>query len=133
MSGVSFLFGEQTTAYEMRISDWSPGVCSSDLAEHLGDEADARLRIGVGHDAPDPVVVGRSRTRAVLHPEARSLGASRVVVHAELLEGLGEHPSVAEGVDDGAVTSAVRSEEHTSELQSLMRISFAVFCLKKTK
>src|SRR3546814_5260897 len=31
----------------------------------------------------------------------------------------------------GKVTSAVRSEEHTSELQSLMRISYAVFCLKK--
>src|SRR3546814_8827743 len=35
------------------------------------------------------------------------------------------------GLDEGSVTSAMRSEEHTSELQSLMRISYAVFCLKK--
>src|SRR3546814_3621041 len=40
---------------------------------------------------------------------------------------------VASGVDSWSVSPAFRSEEHTSELQSLMRISYAVFCLKKTK
>src|SRR3546814_9732487 len=39
----------------------------------------------------------------------------------------------AEGSADGAVAGRRRSEEHTSELQSLMRISYAVFCLKKKK
>src|SRR3546814_3174314 len=42
--------------------------------------------------------------------------------HAQLL---------AEGLDDDGLIRAIRSEEHTSELQSLMRISYAVFCLKK--
>src|SRR3546814_4266579 len=37
------------------------------------------------------------------------------------------------GFDDTPLAAAIRSEEHTSELQSLMRISYAVFCLKKKK
>src|SRR3546814_9157990 len=40
---------------------------------------------------------------------------------------------IAHGLDADAMKKAMRSEEHTSELQSLMRISYAVFCLKKTK
>src|SRR3546814_7963493 len=40
---------------------------------------------------------------------------------------------IRRSTDEGAVTSWSRSEEHTSELQSLMRISYAVFCLKKKK
>src|SRR3546814_2147502 len=44
-------------------------------------------------------------------------------------EPAGDRPGAAAGVQD----HAVRSEEHTSELQSLMRISYAVFCLKKKK
>src|SRR3546814_5348370 len=39
----------------------------------------------------------------------------------------------AQAISDPAVIKAIRSEEHTSELQSLMRISYAVFCLKKKK
>src|SRR3546814_8618171 len=46
---------------------------------------------------------------------------------AELLRTLGAH-----GIDFKDLHSSERSEEHTSELQSLMRISYAVFCLKKT-
>src|SRR3546814_3754665 len=42
-------------------------------------------------------------------------------------------PGVDEGMADGGNRVRLRSEEHTSELQSLMRISYAVFCLKKTK
>src|SRR3546814_1005228 len=46
--------------------------------------------------------------------------------------GVGGGQGGAHGVEVGRVTAA-RSEEHTSELQSLMRISYAVFCLKKKK
>src|SRR3546814_8876039 len=45
----------------------------------------------------------------------------------------GEAKAVIQGVASYAATQELRSEEHTSELQSLMRISYAVFCLKKKK
>src|SRR3546814_6304477 len=48
-------------------------------------------------------------------------------------ETVGEVLSVMKALADEGMTMAVRSEEHTSELQSLMRISYAVFCLKKKK
>src|SRR3546814_5439663 len=44
-----------------------------------------------------------------------------------------DHDDLAVAVHDGDALAQVRSEEHTSELQSLMRISYAVFCLKKKK
>src|SRR3546814_5841512 len=60
-----------------------------------------------------------------------------VVVHGHTPEEPFERPTVMRhriNLDTGAVfTGVLRSEEHTSELQSLMRISYAVFCLKKTK
>src|SRR3546814_8950548 len=87
----------------MRISDWSSDVCSSDLLDEL-------LR-------------GHSRTQAEAL-RARLIEAS---APAALVERI-----VALSALDGAVGIAdLRSEEHTSELQSLMRISYAVFCLKK--
>src|SRR3546814_4822787 len=46
-------------------------------------------------------------------------------------EALGQRRPVGGGVDEATGIEVVRSEEHTSELQSLMRISYAVFCLKK--
>src|SRR3546814_3355853 len=91
----------------MRISDWSSDVCSSDLHQPRHDlVADAEEDRRVEH------VVGeadRGRERDDVAGEQRQL-------HARL-----------------ALRDAVRSEEHTSELQSLMRISYAVFCLKKKK
>src|SRR3546814_7057682 len=118
----------------MRISDWSSDVCSSDLAkpeQALGQGLDHGLVAGlVGHARP------RLRQRGGLR------GADQVVQRALLLaeaavdrEGAGDVGRVAAdlgaGVDQHQV--AIRSEEHTSELQSLMRISYAVFCLKKKK
>src|SRR3546814_6196772 len=82
---------------------------SHDAAERLGADGDADLRTGVGHRLAAGEAVGR------VHRD----GADGVF--AEMLGDL----------EDEAV--AVRSEEHTSELQSLMRISYAVFCLKKNK
>src|SRR3546814_8560338 len=100
----------------MRISDWSSDVCSSDLAhgcpEFAGEESfqaadDLGLRLSFGDAAGDV-----------------SLGGL-VVLHAN------DDDAVERGVC--LSVTAARSEEHTSELQSLMRTAYAVFCLKKTK
>src|SRR3546814_6917166 len=94
-------FFKQKTAYELRISDWSSDVCSSDLPAARGCPAAAARQSGDRTLRPlcDEI------SGANGDPDRRSLSAR----------------------GDG------RSEEHTSELQSLMRISYAVFCLKKTK
>src|SRR3546814_5318206 len=88
----------------MRISDWSSDVCSSDLLA-------ARHRPAPTHPGRTQQGRGpqRTRPRALLQPARR---AARPAVRKSDL-------------------SRIRSEEHTSELQSLMRISYAVFCLKK--
>src|SRR3546814_8686042 len=111
--GFFFLF-KQKTAYEMRISDWSSDVCSSDLTAelHAADWSGRRHgRIDAGGNAGRGPGGRRDDRRT-----ARRLRAQ-----------LRDHE---QGSPCGA---AVRSEEHTSELQSLMRISYAVFCLKKKK
>src|SRR3546814_2328587 len=97
----------------MRISDWSSDVCSSDLreTEHAGVEVQRRLRV------PDP-------QHGVVEHEAGGGGVADrrdTGYGGKIVAGLGGHVE----------NSWWRSEEHTSELQSLMRISYAVFCLKK--
>src|SRR3546814_9893267 len=98
-----FCFFKQKTAYDMRNSDWSSDVCSSDLDPHrvVGLRG---VRAGVGTEG---LLVG-------VDPALGALDGVRRLGHG------GEH-----ALRD-------RSEEHTSELQSLMRISYAVFCLQKT-
>src|SRR3546814_1727355 len=101
----------------MRISDWSSDVCSSDLTCGVARGAD---RIGRGPPRMTPLPPGS--TIGILG--AGQLGRMIAVAAAQL--GYRCHifaPSPGPG----------RSEEHTSELQSLMRISYAVFCLKKKK
>src|SRR3546814_10791119 len=99
----------------MRISDWSSDVCSSDLREDPGKEKESDCSAGARLSNGGLLAVSsvRSRHRSV------SLGA------------LGRTAPVQRPV--GSVGIGPRSEEHTSELQSLMRISYAVFCLKKKK
>src|SRR3546814_9144371 len=94
-----FFFFKQKTAYEMRISDWSSDVCSSDLQ---GDGHTLRADVTIGANFDD------GRGNAVF-----SVGYQQA---DPIYQGAREHG---------------RSEEHTSELQSLMRISYAVFCLQK--
>src|SRR3546814_4425831 len=113
----------------MRISDWSSDVCSSDLAVEAGarvPEADPENH-SVGYGGyPDRD--GHVTLDAIIMDEDGRVGAVAAledVVHAI---------SVARGVMEKTPHTMLvgRSEEHTSELQSLMRISYAVFCLKKT-
>src|SRR3546814_2006682 len=106
--GRFFFFFKQKTAYEMRISDWSSDVCSSDLNAKaqpkkimLDPMPRALLIPGLGL-----VGVGKTRKDAVIAGDVAEMAVS-IITRAE-----------------------ARSEEHTSELQSLMRISYAVFCLK---
>src|SRR3546814_9387894 len=99
----------------MRISDWSSGVCSSDLSD-LSDEVDVRDAIaadggrGCGNGLCERGGCGEKGGGGGQKGQRAKNGG---LAHLSLLFG--------------------RSEEHTSELQSLMRISYAVFCLKKKK
>src|SRR3546814_8485974 len=109
----------------MRISYWSSDVCSSDLAEQRdnitrGDVAKS------GDAVPTPA---RRLDADGLMPDKVPYASPAVRLFArELGVDLSRVQGSARG---GRITK--RSEEHTSELQSLMRISYAVFCLKKKK
>src|SRR3546814_3929974 len=100
----------------MRISDWSSDVCSSDLA------------IAVSLDVTD-----EASTKAAYDAAEAAFGTvDTIVANAGVAT---EKVALGLSVDevDSLLAANVRSEEHTSELQSLMRISYAVFCLKKKK
>src|SRR3546814_2244077 len=130
-----FFFFKQKTAYEMRISDWSSDVCSSDLfagpcdflvsaadendLPQLGGGTEVAFagRSNVGKSSLLNALTGRKTLARTSNTPGRtrllnffSLGGRLILVD---LPGYGY----------------ARSEEHTSELQSLMRISYAVFCL----
>src|SRR3546814_4742852 len=115
-------FFKQKTAYCTRISDWSSDVCSSDRPPRkgIGEEGGA-ARFGrragiVVEQRGGPIAVGLLQRHDLCRHVLEQLfisGALRVALVQHL-----QH------ADE-------RSEEHTSELQSLMRISYAVFCLKK--
>src|SRR3546814_161160 len=191
--GVGFFFFKQKTAYEMRISDWSSDVCSSDLearhrsarmlrtalgdaiAEWLADprvieimlNPDGRLwvdRLGEGIADSGQMMTaadGERIIRLVAHHVGAEVHAAAPRVSAELPEG-GERfegllppvvmaptfairkPAIAVFSLDDYVAAGImlageaevlraavrdRSDEHTSELKSLMRTSNAVFCL----
>src|SRR3546814_4204930 len=125
-------FFKQKTAYEMRISDWSSDVCSSDLAGNRRESQSRPLRsleIGpVGQIADPGQACGGARCRRARPADCWQLGLFQRQLRrrGRGVGGAAERWHAASG--DG-----LRSEEHTSELQSLMRISYAVFCLKKKK
>src|SRR3546814_3602917 len=119
----------------MRISDWSSDVCSSDL--HARRRLDRVVEGAVVLDETVQDAIGFQQ-RAVDHDartevddvERGALQPGRVVgVDHEARHGIVIGARRFTGTDEDIVL--VRSEEHTSELQSLMRISYAVFCLKK--
>src|SRR3546814_10775728 len=109
----------------MRISDWSSDVCSSDL--HKYSVLDARRRehalvafVGALRSGLEPFLDDDRHKGQRKHPAGHQHGPDAVV----------DDP----GHEGEVVLQVVgRSEEHTSELQSLMRISYAVLCMKKKK
>src|SRR3546814_7607345 len=112
----------------MRISDWSSDVCSSDLVvpdlEPVRQKAVGIFQLGakfgcgleaVGKQGDD-LFLHFLRPCLIMLPDGHAINA---LANSVLL------------VIIGPTVRMIRSEEHTSELQSLMRISYAVFCLKK--
>src|SRR3546814_6247424 len=131
----------------MRISDWSSDVCSSDLIFHQLVEAGG-LEIGVGTDHQRQVrhrPGGHGLQHNASHVDQVKLAVmlphrDRIALDDVDHQRIGQAAGNARILDPaqlqhvGAHLGQVeRSEEHTSELQSLMRISYAVFCLKKQK
>src|SRR3546814_4789356 len=119
---VLFFFFKQKTAYEMRISDWSSDVCSSDLVILTGDGG---KKINVIKEIRAITGLGLTEAKTLVEsaPKAVKEGVNK-----------DEAEKVKKQLEEaGATVELKRSEEHTSELQSLMRISYAVFCLKKKK
>src|SRR3546814_1493411 len=121
-----FFFFKQKTAYEMRIRDWSSDVCSSYLLVH-----------GFAGDKDNwPMLAAHLRAYHVIAPDLPGFGENErnpqlaydVEAQTARLKGFVD----ALGLDRPHIAGN-RSEEHTSELQSLMRISYAVFRLQKTK
>src|SRR3546814_10809470 len=118
-----FFFFKQKTAYEMRISDWSSDVCSSDLIPSTSIEQSLDMqrkvervissfpqvqyvfsKTGTAEVASDPMPPNQSDGFVILKPQE-------------------------EWPDPDLPKEVLRSDEHTSELQSLMRNSYADFCL----
>src|SRR3546814_9923416 len=115
----------------MRISDWSSDVCSSDLLSKSAAEAETLKRSRKSGRRP-LANTGSTSSWAVIP------GWSRVNLIVKLLSrgsrDWAENATTCSTQSDCAVNpksciSTARSEEHTSELQSLMRSSYAVFCL----
>src|SRR3546814_5726001 len=132
-----FFFFKQKTAYEMRISDWSSDVCSSDLGCSM-DWANERFTMDEGFSKAVIKVFVELHRRGLLYRDKRLVNwdprfrsaISDLEVETQEVKGGFWHfrYPLADGV---RLADGARSEEHTSELQSLMRISYAVFCLKK--
>src|SRR3546814_2786219 len=133
----------------MRISDWSSDVCSSDLSvvrshyEHgslpwanaaisgfIVDPDRKKLSKSAGNMPDDPVaLIERHGADAVRYWSANGRPGMDMAFDEGQMK-IGRRLSIKLL---NASKFALRSEEHTSELQSLMRISYAVFCLKKKK
>src|SRR3546814_10503626 len=126
-----FFFFKQKTAYDMRISDWSSDVCSSDLLD-VGDLLVRDQDVGVLENRLHALGVGHEVGRDVALVEPHTLGQLEVDPEGvRLLDGDDTFlADLVHRLGDGVTDGGVRSEEHTSELQSLMRNSYAVFCLK---
>src|SRR3546814_5905571 len=119
-----FCFFKQKTAYEMRISDWSSDVCSSDLVQHVYAHRPAANADQFAGPCIAACRAASGRWQGVI----LCLEGRR---QSRVFRNVGTARSGSTALSTEKIRSQ-RSEEHTSELQSLMRISYAVFCLKKT-
>src|SRR3546814_861249 len=169
-----FFFFKQKTAYEMRISDWSSDVCSSDLGpfqdrlsastsvsgraciprwvrkqrvrQHRSGAETCRIHGDLWTDSPadsDETPPHRSTTSATIRfpkpslarPDAANRArVGRVHLYRRLQSCIGSCSRASMPIRRTRRSlgchRSPRSEEHTSELQSLMRIAYAVYCLK---
>src|SRR3546814_7576467 len=134
----SFFLFKEKTAYELRISDWSSDVCSSDLKVIAFIEKYCVVPEGKLVGKPLKLEDFQKRfirevydnpkgTRRGFLSIARKNGKSGLIAAMVLAHIVGPEARLNAQI----VSGARRSEEHTSELQSLMRISYAVFCLTK--
>src|SRR3546814_10739952 len=118
----------------MRISDWSSDVCSSDLNEK---------RLSLGLNWMSVRFSGRTDSRVNL-PSASCVSSPSVTsngcfsplprshsIFTRTRPAQTQRAFIGQRLSSTTSTGWTRSEEHTSELQSLLRISYAVFCLKK--
>src|SRR3546814_4780053 len=109
----------------MRISDWSSDVCSSDLSD---------LRRHNETNPQEPPMSRKLTTPAAVAASLVALMVAAPAGAADYVQAAGSTLAFATKYDGEVFTGTFpgfRSEEHTSELQSLMRLSYAVFCLKK--
>src|SRR3546814_10561828 len=131
-TSILFFFFKQKTAYEVRISDWSSDVCSSDLIHDLEKRDGACSRYG-------NVIERHGRVDVAVHNVGGTIWAKPFwdycaeEIEAEINRSLWPtiwccHAVLPHLLAAGQGAIVNRSEEHTSELQSHMRISYAVFC-----
>src|SRR3546814_3764527 len=125
----------------MRISDWSSDVCSSDLGPYSGAtgydglwtqlmhaaENDEVKAIFMPHNSGGGAVDGLEELAEAIYANSARFGGKPIWAM------LADHSHSASYWLASAADKVFRSEEHTSELQSLMRNSYAVLCLKKKK
>src|SRR3546814_10706685 len=116
----------------MRISDWSSDVCSSDLKSHMV----ATWAAWIITKHPDVTILYVSATAELA--ETQLYAIKNILGSSVYRRYFPEYIHPQEGKRERWSCNKLsvdhpRSEEHTSELQSLMRISYAVFCLKKKK
>src|SRR3546814_6939542 len=106
----------------MRISDWSSDVCSSDLIKPERPEIGVETATNAGAEPP----IGKFRRGAFVNlpriDKAHNAEIAKPIAHFSRC--------LIQAAATDRIAVGIRSEEHTSELQSLMRISSAVFCLK---
>src|SRR3546814_7292525 len=115
----------------MRISDWSSDVCSSDLGNGAGADIGGQR----AHRNAKAGKIGDHQTRGERSPGYLLADQPQPVQGALAVPRDDEGPAMIVVRDIGPeraqhIAIGQRSEEHTSELQSLMRNSYAVFCLK---
>src|SRR3546814_6917886 len=134
-----FFFFKQKTAYEMRISDWSSDVCSSDLAIAIFENLSA---LGV-QASIDDFGTGYAGFGYLKHFPIDVLKIDRSFVR-EITAEHGSDAAIADAIiamahslgirvlaEEDETEDQCRSEEHTSDLQSRMRITYPAFCWKK--
>src|SRR3546814_6175651 len=141
---VFFFFFKQKTAYGMRIIDWSSDVCSSDLRGVVGGGPNDLAEPGLGDDVERPEaddhrhrdheeIEGRNEAAGDAIGRQSELGRD---AHRQVLGAPDDLHQVVDDQDEGVADKQLHQHvleigKHTSELQSLMRSSSAVFCLKQ--